>query len=112
MPCQACRLHREAHVARLVDALCRLPCLRHTPIKELHRLACHLKEATYQPGELKTSVLMQAAPGMQQEQQALQALNYTELAGASCATASQRSCCTCNCALHCFARRGGMCSVW
>ncbi|WIA29595.1 hypothetical protein OEZ86_012085 [Tetradesmus obliquus] len=48
---EACRLHREAHVARLVDALCRLPCLRHTPIKELHRLACHLKEATYQPGE-------------------------------------------------------------
>ncbi|WIA09516.1 hypothetical protein OEZ85_008912 [Tetradesmus obliquus] len=49
---EACRLHREAHVARLVDALCRLPCLRHTPIKELHRLACHLKEATYQPGQM------------------------------------------------------------
>eukprot|EP00882_Tetradesmus_deserticola_P030977 GHRQ01035011.1.p1 GENE.GHRQ01035011.1~~GHRQ01035011.1.p1 ORF type:complete len:258 (+),score=86.27 GHRQ01035011.1:171-944(+) len=48
---EACRLHREAHMARLVDMLCRLPCLRHTLIKELHRLAVHIKQATYQPGD-------------------------------------------------------------
>jgi hypothetical protein len=49
---QALRLHQEYVVARTLDLICRIPALRHSPLKELSRLAAHLKESTYTQGEV------------------------------------------------------------
>lgn len=48
---QALRLHQERHLAHTLSLLCRVPCLRHAPLKELTRLAAHLKETMYSKGK-------------------------------------------------------------
>lgn len=49
-PPQALRLHQEHHLSHTLDLMCRIPCMRHAPLKELTRLAGHLKETTYSKG--------------------------------------------------------------
>jgi len=46
------RLNAQAHVAAIVPLCCRVPSLRHTPVRELHRLARHLRWVSFQPGEV------------------------------------------------------------
>lgn len=45
-------LQSEISVRRAVDSCCRLPFLRHTPLKELYRLSRHMHEATFKPGDM------------------------------------------------------------
>lgn len=45
-------LQSEISVRRAVDSCCRLPFLRHTPLKELYRLARHMSEVAFEPGEV------------------------------------------------------------
>jgi hypothetical protein len=47
---QALRLHQEHHIARTLDLCTCIPALRHSPLKELTRLAVHLKESSYSKG--------------------------------------------------------------
>ncbi|EFJ40219.1 hypothetical protein VOLCADRAFT_108266 [Volvox carteri f. nagariensis] len=49
---RAMAMQSEISVRRAVDCCCRLPFLRHTPLKELYRLSRHLQEVTFQPGEV------------------------------------------------------------
>lgn len=50
-PTQALRLHQEHHIARTLDLCTRIPALRHSPLKELTRLAVHLKASSYSKGQ-------------------------------------------------------------
>ncbi|GIL56568.1 hypothetical protein Vafri_11902, partial [Volvox africanus] len=49
---RAMAMQSEISVRRAVDSCCRLPFLRHTPLKELYRLSRYLQEITFQPGEV------------------------------------------------------------
>ncbi|GLI67818.1 hypothetical protein VaNZ11_012099, partial [Volvox africanus] len=49
---RAMAMQSEISVRRAVDSCCRLPFLRHTPLKELYRLSRYLQEVTFQPGEV------------------------------------------------------------
>lgn len=44
-------MHVEVGVRRAVDRCCRLPFLRHTPLKELYRLARHVTEVRAERGD-------------------------------------------------------------
>jgi hypothetical protein len=52
---QALCLHQEHHLTHTLDLICRMPAMRHAPLKELTRLAAHLKEATFSKGVLLDS---------------------------------------------------------
>ncbi|GFR46325.1 hypothetical protein Agub_g7892, partial [Astrephomene gubernaculifera] len=49
---RAMAMQSEISIRRAVDSCCRLPFLRHTPLKELYRLARHIHEAAFEPGEV------------------------------------------------------------
>jgi hypothetical protein len=59
---QALRLHQEQHVQQTLAVMCRVPCLRHAPLRELTRLAGSARRATYSKGELLRAAA--AAHGM------------------------------------------------
>ncbi|KAI8463433.1 MAG: hypothetical protein J3K34DRAFT_526994 [Monoraphidium minutum] len=46
------RLNAEAHAAAAAAECCRVPSLRHMPVRELTRLARHLRRAEFGPGEV------------------------------------------------------------
>jgi hypothetical protein len=50
---QALRLHQEHQLTHTLDLICRMPAMRHAPLKELTRLAAHLKEATFSKGGVR-----------------------------------------------------------
>lgn len=49
---EALRLQSEARGASLAARCCRVPSLRHTPVRELTRLAKHLRTTHYAPGDV------------------------------------------------------------
>ncbi|GBF90234.1 hypothetical protein Rsub_03367 [Raphidocelis subcapitata] len=49
---EAVRANAEAAAAAAVDACCGVPALRHTPVRELRRLARHLRRVEFAPGEM------------------------------------------------------------
>jgi hypothetical protein len=57
----AAALDADARVAAAASACCRIPALRHTPVRELLRLARHLTAVAFQPGE---SAAPAAGPGL------------------------------------------------
>lgn len=61
-PTQALRLHQEHRIARTLDLCTRIPSLRHSPLKELTRLAVHLKESSYSKGQVRAQLLQLSAP--------------------------------------------------
>jgi hypothetical protein len=46
------RANAEAAATAAVDACCGVPALRHTPVRELRRLARHLRRSEFAPGEV------------------------------------------------------------
>ena len=47
---QVIQVQQDVVRVRMMEMCCRLPCLRHTPIKELHRISKYMKETTFRPG--------------------------------------------------------------
>ncbi len=50
---RAIRMAAEAMVQQAVSACCRLPFLRHSPLKEMFRLSRNLTWSTYKKGEVR-----------------------------------------------------------
>eukprot|EP00775_Hariotina_reticulata_P011127 gene11127-11281_t len=48
----ALRLNQEVQLSQRVSLCCRIPVLRHTPLRDLYRLAGHMRESSYQPGQV------------------------------------------------------------